>query len=528
MFDNLVTFGAEETEWESGGDSGGNPPSSTPWLGAWAKRIEISFDNTKIDANLTNFPVLLNLSTAAGISSADLSDIFTDIADADRKKIAVTSDDGQTQLPVEIVFWDATNEVAEVWVKVPSVASSEETSIWLYYDPAQGDNSAIVGDTGDACAADVWNSWYKHVYHLQEGNNLDTAPDSLNTNDLTGTSYSGETPVLVDAKIGKGIDFEEAENHQKNGGNGYDLYQTSAFTLEAWINPESNTQTYHSALILANGSTDSIGLRLYNKKANVIAVLQGTSRNLQGTVDVPLSQWTYLCGRWAENENLDLFENDIKFTAGPYTGTVPRHTNDVRVGDTSYTNGREWDGIVDEVRISHLKLPDAMVKANYYSGGDDLVSYGAYEEYSAGSGGDDGETAAGGMILCVPVAPVIVPTAAFAKLATVTAGMQAADGKTDLYTVPTGKSAIITHVIIRNPTASLAGATDFDLGDGANADTWKTAIDLSSLSAATDALIIDLNTKFTVFDAGDVFGIKPVTGSTADADATIDVFGYEF
>ncbi len=113
------------------------------------------------------------------------------------------------------------------------------------------------------------------------------------------------------------------------------------------------------------------------------------------------------------------------------------------------------------------------------------------------------------------------------RLASVTAGMQTADGKTTVYTVPTGKKMIPTHVVIRNPTASLAGGTDYDLGDGANADTWKTTIDLSGMTATTDCIVISNdNAKFTVYDAADAFGIKPATGSTADADATVELFGY--
>jgi hypothetical protein len=34
--------------------------------------------------------------------------------------------------------------------------------------------------------------------------------------------------------------------------------------------------------------------------------------------------------------------------------------------------------------------------------------------------------------------------------------------------------------------------------------------------------------KKTIYDAGDEFGIKPITGATADADATMDIFGFEF
>jgi len=116
-----------------------------------------------------------------------------------------------------------------------------------------------------------------------------------------------------------------------------------------------------------------------------------------------------------------------------------------------------------------------------------------------------------------------------ALLASATVHLQAGDPKSVSYIIPPGKKGIPIYAIIRNPTASLAAGTDFDVGDGAGADTWKTAIDLSSLTASTDCIIIAPPTaKFTVYDAGDEFGIIPVTGATADADATMDVFGYEY
>jgi len=114
-------------------------------------------------------------------------------------------------------------------------------------------------------------------------------------------------------------------------------------------------------------------------------------------------------------------------------------------------------------------------------------------------------------------------------LASVTVDLQAADPKSTIYTVPAGKSLIVTHVIIRNPTASLAAGNDFDLGDGVSANTWINTVDLSSMTATTDFMVIEgNNVKYTVFNAGDVFGIIPVTGATADAQATAEVFGYLF
>lgn len=119
---------------------------------------------------------------------------------------------------------------------------------------------------------------------------------------------------------------------------------------------------------------------------------------------------------------------------------------------------------------------------------------------------------------------------AISLLASGVAGMQTADGKTTLYTVPAGKKAVVTRILVRQPTASLAGGTDFDFGDGANADTWKQTVNLSGCTGTDDYFVIanDNAVVGAVFDAGDEFGVKPSTGATADADAAIDVFGYEF
>ena len=100
--------------------------------------------------------------------------------------------------------------------------------------------------------------------------------------------------------------------------------------------------------------------------------------------------------------------------------------------------------------------------------------------------------------------------------------------KTTLYTVPPGKVAYVTHVVVRDTSASLAGGTDYDIGTGANADTWKQTNNLASMTtAATDYMVIDSNnTKYTESAAASEFGIKVITGSTLACTATIDVFGY--
>lgn len=117
-------------------------------------------------------------------------------------------------------------------------------------------------------------------------------------------------------------------------------------------------------------------------------------------------------------------------------------------------------------------------------------------------------------------------------LASATVNLQNGDGKSTVYTVPAGKSMIVVCVVIKNPTASLADGTDFDIGAGADCETpaWKSTNDLSGMTGTDDYMVITNNNAVItdVFSAGEVFGIIPVTGATADADATADLFGYLF
>lgn len=93
---------------------------------------------------------------------------------------------------------------------------------------------------------------------------------------------------------------------------------------------------------------------------------------------------------------------------------------------------------------------------------------------------------------------------------------------TTLYTVPTGKVAYITGVVIRDPSASMAGGTDYDFTQ------WKQAVDLSSLTTAnTDYIVLDgENTKYQELAAAAAFQITVNTGTTAACTCSIDTFGF--
>jgi hypothetical protein len=151
------------------------------WLSGWAKRVKLTIDAGDIDADLTWFPVLLKLGTSVGINSEDVSFIFDELqSDANRKKIAVTTDDGETQLYVEIERWDDANEVAWLWVSKTGwvIDDTANTDFYLYYDADHADNTDYVADSSSR--PEVWDSYFRAVFHMSEDPS-GTAPQIINS-----------------------------------------------------------------------------------------------------------------------------------------------------------------------------------------------------------------------------------------------------------------------------------------------------------------------------------------------------------
>lgn len=94
---------------------------------------------------------------------------------------------------------------------------------------------------------------------------------------------------------------------------------------------------------------------------------------------------------------------------------------------------------------------------------------------------------------------------------------------TTIFVVPAGKSVRITHVVVRNTTASLAGGTSYSVTN------WRQAFSLANLTTASTGYIAvygaDL-AQYTVNAAGTNVQFTVTTGATSAGTATIDIFGY--
>jgi hypothetical protein len=364
------------------------------YTNVWDNYFTAVIDNTKIDADLTNFPCLITISTAAGTGNEDLSAVFDELtSDANRKKIKVTTDSqGITECYAEIERWDDANEEAYIWVRVPSVSSSADTTLYIWYDSSKSDNDTYVGDVASTPGQAVWDANYISVYHLHEDpTGTPAATDSTGDHDLTmsGTMLAGD---LVDGQIGKCLDFDGTDDYLYET-NGYDPNGDTECTMEAW---GAATALASNETIFINHSGSGYSVMLFNNSGKMQFWVYSGGNRIAVSTAAPSADgsFEYYAGSWKSGEGPNVFIDTAKDTGTVRTGTINRTGyDDWIIGDLPGGSGeRTWEGRIDEVRYSNIKRSDAWLKATYHAGADTLIEYGATTA-TGGAAGDNADRA---------------------------------------------------------------------------------------------------------------------------------------
>jgi len=339
------------------------------WLSDWAKRIEITVDNTNIDSDLTHFPIPIVLGTAVGQSSDDVSAVFDELtSDANRKKIAVTKDDGTTQIYVEIERWDDANEEAVLWVSKSDLelSSSGASTLYLYYDSTKADNTTYVGDTTDAVAQNVWDGNYTYVSH--DGGMTDSVGSNSGTDNCDATGNDG--------LLGNGKEFD---------GNGDHVALNSTITLSSggdWTLEFAYYMQAGSSSHRIFGNNDSTSTDFQRKDDDDVYLQHdgGSALNL-GPADFSADEDRWVCGVLYNSSGTIYYEQDASAKGNASQGT-DFSLNDWGGGHANKQN-ENLDGFLDELRVSDVARSAAWRKANYYAQTDNLLTFGTEEEQVA-------------------------------------------------------------------------------------------------------------------------------------------------
>jgi len=343
------------------------------WLTGWDYRLPITIDQTKIDSDLTQFPVMVRLSASSGQGANDVTAVFDELG-ANKLKIAVTQADATTEMYVDIEKWDNVGEEAVLWVsKAGWVASgTTDTVIYLYFDADQADNSTYISMSGGAPAQSVWDSNYVLVDHMADGASTSATYDST-SNNRDGTKIGAGQPAVATGKIGYGQSFDNSNDEIDYTA----LAFTSNYTFE-WITDDSVTSDTFFGF---RGDLRYEGIIHWNNR--LYLYLNETGSINQNWADTPFVDGNphYLALAFV-NDNpfsqnaLFYVDASAKSHLGGNAGAPNTWTTtQIGVGAPG-----PLSGTMDEVRISNIQRSAAWVKATYNSLWDTLINFGAQEQ----------------------------------------------------------------------------------------------------------------------------------------------------
>ena len=322
-----------------------------PLFEEWHYYKIITINHEKIEADLNDFPVLIS------ITDNDLKDK----AQSDGDDIAFTDELG-TQLDHEIESYDSTNGNLIAWVNIPSISSSIDTQIYMYYGNPDCGNQQNIND--------VWDSDFIMVQHLNEmGDILYDSTLNNNNGESTGTSYANECKINGGREY-TGNDYITVEDFP---------HLSTSLTAEAWVYRDNTAfiniftkGTQYDACdwvlyLRTNFPTQGIDFGINDHNGNFFRA--GTT---------PEDTWFYLTATY-DAGNVVLYVNGAEVGSGTVPDEIINNYANLGIGNEN-DGGQPWDGFLDEIRVSQIARNNSWIATSFNSMNDPSTFYSIGEE----------------------------------------------------------------------------------------------------------------------------------------------------
>jgi biopolymer transport protein ExbB len=321
------------------GSGDGRPPDAVS--PEWAFRRTLTIDNAGNGA-LSDFAIAVILDGTRityGATAAQGADLrFTDAS--------------STGLAYEIERWDPAGR-SIVWVRVPSIPAGATTTITMHY----GNPMATPG----ANPAAVWDNDFTGVWHLVDGH------------DSTGRSTSSNMGATsIPGQIGPALDFSGAAQYVDTGNSDH----LTRWTIEAWMNPATASAATGASSVISRFPNYMI-LWSCNGVTFCHKVMYDGSAAFTHVADytVAVGAWSHVVGRY-DGASLRAYVAGTMVGQELTTDTPTTTTVTAKIGTRMDLLG-DFDGGIDEVRISRVARSEDYIRAQVRSTTDAYITYGA-------------------------------------------------------------------------------------------------------------------------------------------------------
>lgn len=220
----------------------------------WNYFCPIQINSAQVTGDLTNFPILIN-----GLYNLPFH--LWSVVKAAGEDVRFTSDSaGANGLHYEISHISVANAQALIWVNVPSLSTSVNTVIYVWY----GNSSATAPTATDSTfgSQGVWNANYRGVWHLNQA----TAANCLDSTSYGNTLLEYNSPTLSGtpfpgASTASGGLLFNGTNQYVAGATG--LSAGTTHTSECWMNSTRTVNTTINGYYIGIGTTSSYDILGY-------------------------------------------------------------------------------------------------------------------------------------------------------------------------------------------------------------------------------------------------------------------------
>ena len=192
--------------------------------------------------------------------------------------------------------------------------------------------------------------------------------------DLSGHGHDGiaSGSTFTDGRFGQALQFDGLDDHVRITNSATELDFTSSFTIEAWVRSENAPDAW--ARIAAKDRVGTPGTFVLWQDARdgrlsfILADTAGQWSRIFGPKLTP-GFWTHVAGVYdATAQRFALYENGglvAQAAAPPAVRSTPHL--DLVIGAAS-TNGHNWQGAIDEVRVYDRPLNEREIRESYENG----------------------------------------------------------------------------------------------------------------------------------------------------------------
>jgi biopolymer transport protein ExbB len=341
------------------------------WDAKWTARRKVAFDlsdkGAAIKENLAELPVLVRLHSGNFSFAA---------AKKDGSDLRVVGADDKTPLKFHIEKFDAKQEIALVWVKVPQLAAGASTdSLWLYYGNEAAAPGAEPGATYDTAQV--------LVYHLNEADNGPKDATAYANNAAAFSGTHGTPSVIGDGYSFKGTGEKIVVQRSAS------LNFAKGLTFSAWVRINQPQNDAHLLSWIEGGQQVVVGIdgdKPYLKVASA-GKAPAVSEKKEA---LTLKAWHHVAvSADSEKQLAGVFLDGKQIAALNLQGPLPAPNAELAFGASMAAGGNAFAGDMDEIELASVARPAGFLTAAWAGQSQDGKLTAIQQEESGKGGGEN-------------------------------------------------------------------------------------------------------------------------------------------